>query len=458
MAYRFPRWCLGILVALAGCGGKVNPSGGEVDTGVVTETDAGGGCSALACGALCVDPATDVHHCGGCDNDCGAGPGLSCKGGICDAKCSSPFTRCPATKGHKFPYCSDLFNDPANCGGCNFGCSDRANAVSTCTSGKCGVKCDAGFANCDASVATGCEAKLATDPHNCGGCGIECDAGTSCVGGICGGTTGCDAPKKLCGALCVDVSSDVSNCGECGKPCKPGDACAAGTCIVVGTGACSTTGGTALFYGATGSVESPWVSGAGLTIEVANESTWRAKTASDFAKYQLIVIGEPDVGTTTSTMLQAAYDTRATWGSVVNGRMAVLGMPAGTKARDGVIGAVILMKQTMYWLGHGPEKTTSLFVATDWGARGLDYLGAFGVFGESVANGEVATPLDTTHPMLSGSTDTSLSDWHSSVRTLLTTYPASLKSIAKGLGGPLGSTPPPPSGAVLLARDVPCGP
>ena len=423
---------------------------------------------------------------------------MQCNAGRCDAVCSSPNTRCPATKGHKFPYCSDLFNDPANCGGCAFGCSDRANATSTCSAALCGVKCDGGYADCDGSVATGCEIKLASDPNNCGACGKVCDAGTSCVAGACGGSCalpkkacgtdcvdvqndvkncgdcgnvcgaedlcisgkctaapGCAPPNLLCGSLCVDPTHDSFNCGGCGKTCAPGTACVASACTSAVT--CASGPGTALFYGATGSVESPYVAGAGLTVEIADEAAWRTKTTADFAKYRLIVIGEPDASTTTAPMLQAAYDTRKTWGPAVTGRIAVLGMPAGSKAKSGVAGAVLLLKPTMLWLASGPVGTTSLFVATDWGTRGLDYLEPFGLFGESTASGDDAKPI-VAHPMLVSSTDTTLSGWALSVRALITTYPSSFTGIAKGLGGPPLTTPPSPTGITIVARDVPCSP
>jgi hypothetical protein len=48
----------------------------------------------------------------------------------------------------------------------------------------CGLACNAGFGNCDAMTANGCEAVFVSDPLNCGVCGKSC-AGQPCVNGVC---------------------------------------------------------------------------------------------------------------------------------------------------------------------------------------------------------------------------------------------------------------------------------
>ena len=572
-----------VVLLVAGCGGKVNPVAGD-DAGA-PGPDAGGdvSCALSTCGAACVDLARDVHHCGACDVDCGDGPGLVCNAGRCDAACDSPTTRCPPIKVHPAPYCSDLLTDPSNCGACGYRCSDRANATTRCDVARCALTCDKGFADCDGSLATGCESQLASDASNCGGCGNACLPGAKCVAGSCSGggctppsrvcsgvctdvmrdpancgdcgkvcsaglpcvagscstTTPCSPPLRACAGACVDVSRDLANCGDCGRACKPGDTCSSGACVAapacpppevscsgtcvdlggdvascgscghacapgelcgggtcsclsphtrcgarcvdtstdsancgscgtlcaagtacsasscVAAGVCSGGAASVLFYGPTGSVEAPFVSSP--TIKVATEAEWRAMTTADFASYSLIVIGESALPIGPS-QLQAAYDTRATWSVAVTGRIAVLGIVPGTKAADGIAGAQGFLKAAMTWLTTGPTGTTALYVASDWGTRNLDYLSSFGLFGESTANGDDVRVGATTHPMMAASTDATLSGWHSSVRTLFSTFPSGFVPLAKGLGGPAGSTPPPASGLVVLAKDAACTP
>ena len=58
------------------------------------------------------------------------------------------------------------------------------NAAPTCAARTCGFTCNAGFGNCDANSANGCEATLATDKLNCGTCGKSCGT-QDCVNGAC---------------------------------------------------------------------------------------------------------------------------------------------------------------------------------------------------------------------------------------------------------------------------------
>lgn len=60
--------------------------------------------------------------------------------------------------------------------------------------------------------------------------------------------------------------------------------------------------------------------------------------------------------------------------------------------------------------------------------------------------------------MMIGSTDATPSGWHSSTRTLFATFPSAFAPLAKGLGGPAGSSPPPATGLDVLAKDAACTP
>ena len=52
------------------------------------------------------------------------------------------------------------------------------------------MACAAGFADCDANPANGCEASTLTSAEHCGGCGMACASGV-CAAGRCGSLTTC---------------------------------------------------------------------------------------------------------------------------------------------------------------------------------------------------------------------------------------------------------------------------
>jgi hypothetical protein len=111
-----------------------------------------------------------------------------------------------------------------------------------CASGSCNYACNAGFRDCDAAAANGCEAATATDVGNCGSCGRVCsfsNATAACSGGACA-IAACNGAFRDCngsgGDGCeVNSGSDVNHCGACGNRCVIANgtaACAGGACAV----------------------------------------------------------------------------------------------------------------------------------------------------------------------------------------------------------------------------------
>jgi hypothetical protein len=66
----------------------------------------------------------------------------------------------------------------------------------------------AGFADCDSIAANGCEAVLATDPHNCGACGISC-ASAPCVDGVCQEAPPVDTDAGTDAGIDTDADVDI---------------------------------------------------------------------------------------------------------------------------------------------------------------------------------------------------------------------------------------------------------
>lgn len=155
------------------------------------------------------------------------------------------------------PDCVDLATSLLHCGQCGRACPAGAHANPTCAAGRCDLRCDEGFVDCDGNFNTGCEATLDTVRH-CGTCGQSCLAGphqrAACLAGECVFACVNDAPARRwddcngdgvsgsAGNGCEsDTRASLDHCGACGRACArtgrdpdAGVACVGGRCV----GAC----------------------------------------------------------------------------------------------------------------------------------------------------------------------------------------------------------------------------
>ena len=400
------------------CGNKC-PSGSACEAGICTC-----GAGLVKCTSGCKDLSKDATACGSCSNACDTG--ASCVSGSCACPASKP-DRCGGA-------CVDMRTDSGNCGACGASCG-----AGTCVGGACvcpgtTVKCPGG--RC---------VDVSSDDLNCGGCGITCGAG-KCISGACT----CASGKTMCSGSCVDLKTDTFNCGACGAPCA--GVCSTGHCSVP---TCRSAAPKVLFYGPLGSMEKPYLPSGAVSV-IATETMWRAMTKSDFASYDLIVLGAPDATATTgssdpkATDYVAAFDTRATWASAVNGRIVVLGMDPAYHAMKGTTGASMVLRSTLRWLTTSTPGTTALYVNSDWGTRNLDFLGSFGTFASSTdMYTDTINVTVSTHPILLGSTDATLSSWGSSAHSFITA-PSGFITIASGTDTFTTTT----KGPVITVRDA----
>jgi hypothetical protein len=285
----------------------------QASQGEVCAADAGsspalGNC----CEGSCLDVRADPNNCGGCGVRCPVG--TSCANSNCQTGCSG--APCPtgmacnlrfgppgfcqtltctgvpegATCDFGMPYagveavyaygdyccgsaCTDLNQDPQNCGVCGGVCvsgicsfgyclepnppggclqtcvPETACVRGVCVDSHCAVNSSGG--SCLAEDGTigvccflgGC-GHLRDDPQNCGLCGIVCPAGQTCSGGTCSGSPACGPGHmgQLCdldgglsffccpGFGCTDTAFDLNNCGACGYACPVGTSCQGGVC------------------------------------------------------------------------------------------------------------------------------------------------------------------------------------------------------------------------------------
>ncbi|HEX2676375.1 MAG TPA: hypothetical protein VHM19_07035, partial [Polyangiales bacterium] len=180
-------------------------SGTNCAAGTADCDNAGGTCE--------VTLASDAQHCGSCANVCAfdgnAGPphasSLMCASGSCQPVCDAGYGDC---NGNYADGCETSLRTLTDCGACGVGCA-IANAAATCSTGTCEVNnCSADLGNCDSNAAD-CETALDTTA-NCGGCGVICDlpnAVEACSGSAGARTctiTACNAGFDDCDANMAD--------------------------------------------------------------------------------------------------------------------------------------------------------------------------------------------------------------------------------------------------------------
>jgi hypothetical protein len=68
--------------------------------------------------------------------------------------------------------CVDPSSNLRHCGACDAACVVGQYGKAVCDNGLCRILCDDGYADCDKELANGCEVELAANPMHCGACGL----------------------------------------------------------------------------------------------------------------------------------------------------------------------------------------------------------------------------------------------------------------------------------------------
>jgi len=186
----------------------------------------------LECGGACIDPSTDVHHCGGCSVDCIAlhGAASTCTSGACGCAAG---TKCAVGAGFE---CVSLDDDPRHCGGCTTPCTHVGDA---CSGGAC--DCSYGLTYCSSVDAC---VDLEGDANHCTACDTICTSDNTCRGAaheLSGyfcvlNTYGCPSGTTACASdrgnfSCFSLQTDPTHCGTCATACAIDQLCVGGACV-----------------------------------------------------------------------------------------------------------------------------------------------------------------------------------------------------------------------------------
>ena len=210
-----------------------------------------------ACVAGCKGPAdcnaptvcdAKTHQCVGCVGDGDCNPGAVCTGSACVPGCNAMHA-CAGTDTCCTASCKDLDADVTSCGACDKACPLPANGTATCTTGMCGITCDAAWADCNLDPADGCEQNTLQDgPCLCApGATQPCydgAPGTMGVGVCVGGTQTCDASGTSWGACAGEVIPSQQLCLGKDENCDGVPQPAGCSPCVPGVGVCNGNVGT----------------------------------------------------------------------------------------------------------------------------------------------------------------------------------------------------------------------
>lgn len=162
---------------------------------------------------------------------------------------------------------------------------------------------------------------------------------------------------------------------------------------------------------------------AGKTPVVVDSATWSGMTAAEFDAYDAIVLGDP---TCASTPPAAAEANAATWSSVVDGNVVIIGTDETFHQTQG--GAALMEKAAAFTVAEAG--TTGAYISLSCYYHGtaantpipmLAGLGTFTATGVACHND---AHIVATHPALSGLTDADLSNWSCSVHEGFDAWPS----------------------------------
>ncbi len=185
-------------------GGADTVTDGAADTGPQPDLGCTGG--KIACGGACIDPFSDIKHCGGCDKAC-PGSADRCQQGKCHCGDNKPL--CQGGLNCTAGACACLVGPGSLCGGCcASGVCHPGSSTSLCGAG--GVACQTcGVSN--ACLTPTCSAGL---------CGANPRPdGYPCSGGRCYSSACCTGCHDTVGTSCRSGTS-LLYCGKGGLSCE----------------------------------------------------------------------------------------------------------------------------------------------------------------------------------------------------------------------------------------------
>jgi Bacterial Ig-like domain (group 1) len=204
---------------------------------------------------------------------------------------------------------------------------------------------------------------------------------------------------------------------------------------------------------------------AGEGVDVATPAQWEALTASQFAEYDAVILGDPNC-TLGTEPLAAAEGNSAVWSAAVTGNVIVIGTDPDFHSNEAVEGAKTLIKTGVAFAVENKGHTGAYIDLSCYYAESglgtevpvlasLSSFGGFKVFGQfQFSSCPEESHIVATSPALSGLTDEALSNWNCSAHEAFEEWPADFEVLAinKNIGENFTASDGTKGGPYILSR------
>ncbi len=169
---------------------------------------------------------------------------------------------------------------------------------------------------------------------------------------------------------------------------------------------------------------------AGLTVVLASDAEWGARSTADFASFKALIIGDPTCG---GTPPAAAEANAATWAAAIDGPTLIIGTDEHFHFGSG---GSTLINSGIAFVTSGSAGETGAYISLSCYYDGsapvpVPLLAPFGTFTAADAPGCFNdSHIVAVHPALAGSTDASLSNWSCSVHEIFQAFPSTFIPVA----------------------------
>lgn len=211
-------------------------------------------------------------------------------------------------------------------------------------------------------------------------------------------------------------------------------------------------------YGPSTDDEVTYVTGAGHTVTVWDDTTWQAATAGDFTPFDAILVGDNGCGDPNAP--SELWANKALWGPLVTGNVMMFGFDDHNDTDNDYDG---LVANCAEFTGSGDGLGLCISIqcvslaaaaAPEGGSSGTFTIPGLGDFEVDGEDGDGIVIVAPQHPAMAGLTDAALDCWGNSVHTHIQSFPFDFDVLAVDNGTDCGDRTEAPEGGGAVTGPV----